>query len=232
MARSGARCVHVAARVVCERELNRMMNATRNKGSTLFSITAVHLDCLLRTWGDQDLVIICDRQGGRGHYGGLLRQMFEDWSLEIVDEQESCSEYRLHRKAAANASAAGVRIVFREKAEVGCLPVAYASMVSKYLREAMMNRFNAFWKSQLPQVTPHRRVPHGRHAVPGRHPFEAAGAGDSGRVADPGEMIVIRGSGRDPGRRCGSTLRFAPAWMGGLAGARCEFADVWPRSGW
>ncbi len=138
----------MSARVICERELNQMMNATRNKGSTLFSISAMHLDELLRTFGGQDLTIICDRQGGRGHYGSLLRLMFEEWSLEIVSEIEARSEYRLEQAGKT------VRIVFQEKAEAACLPVALASMVSKYLRETLMRRFNSFWQIQLPGVRP------------------------------------------------------------------------------
>ncbi len=148
MKRVGTRCVHLSARVTCERELNRMLNATRNKGSTLFSITATHLDDLLRHFADRGLTIICDRQGGRGHYGSLLRLMFEEWSLEIVSEIEARSEYRMER------SGQRVRIIFQEKAEQACLPVALASMVSKYLREAMMKRFNAYWRIQLPGVVP------------------------------------------------------------------------------
>ena len=34
------------------------------------------------------------------------------------------------------------------------LPVAVASMLSKYLREALMRRFNAFWQTHLPEVSP------------------------------------------------------------------------------
>ena len=74
--------------------------------------------------------------------------MFDEWSLEVISEEESCSEYRLHKREQS------VRIIFREKAEAGCLSVAYASMVSKYLREAMMRRFNAYWHKQSPGVTP------------------------------------------------------------------------------
>jgi hypothetical protein len=148
MDRSGAKLVHLGARVVFERQLNRMLEATRNKASTLFSVSATHLDHLLRTYGDQDLVIVCDRQGGRGHYGPLLRLMFEDWSLEIVGEQDARSEYRLSRDGH------DVRIVFAEKAEAQCMPVALASMLSKYLRETMMRRFNAWWRQHLPEVPP------------------------------------------------------------------------------
>lgn len=145
---AGAACVHMAARVVFERQFNRMVNATRNKSDSLFSIAAIHLDHLLRTYGSRGLVIICDRQGGREHYGRLLRQMFEDWALEIDHETGGHSEYRLTRGGHA------VRVVFCENAEAGCMSVALASMISKYLREAMMRRFNAYWRHHLPNVRP------------------------------------------------------------------------------
>jgi hypothetical protein len=148
MERSGARCVHYAARVLPERQLNRQLTATRNKSSVLFSVAAMHLDHLLRHYGTQDLVIFCDRQGGREHYGHLLRLMFDEWALEIVGEAEGRSEYRLVR------GGHGVRIVFCEKAEAQCLPVAAASMLCKYLREVLMRRFNAYWREQMPGVAP------------------------------------------------------------------------------
>jgi hypothetical protein len=148
MDKCGARCVHLAARVVTERRLNQLLGATHNKGSALFSTSAIHLDHLLRNFGDKDLVIFCDRQGGRSHYGSLLRLMFEEWSMEILVETEQRAEYRLLQNDHA------VRIIFCEKAETQCLPVAVASMLSKYLREALMYRFNAFWKGHLPSVEP------------------------------------------------------------------------------
>jgi hypothetical protein len=148
MERSQARCVHYAARVLPERQLNRQLNATRNKSSVLFSVAAMHLDHLPRHYGTRDLVIFCDRQGGREHYGHLLRLMFDEWSLEIVSEADGRSEYKLSR--AANV----VRIIFTEKAEAQCLPVAAASMLCKYLREVLMGRFNAYWKTLLPELEP------------------------------------------------------------------------------
>ena len=47
-----------------------------------------------------------------------------------------------------------VRIIFREKGETHCMSVAVASMLSKYLREGLMRRFNAFWRRYLPEVQP------------------------------------------------------------------------------
>jgi hypothetical protein len=153
MERTGTRCVHLAARVLPEKQLNRMFDQTRNKAGVLFSTTAAHLDYLLKTFGHRQLVIFRDRQGGREHYGSLLRLMFEDWPLDIVREQEGHAEYVLHHPE-KSASTPPVRLIFREKGETHCMSVAVASMLSKYLREGLMRRFNAFWRQLLPDVTP------------------------------------------------------------------------------
>ena len=89
--------MRLAARVLCERQFNVMLSNTRNKASALFSIVAIHLDQLLRNYGEQNLTIVCDRQGGREHYGRLLRLMFEEWALEVVCEADGDSEYLLTR---------------------------------------------------------------------------------------------------------------------------------------
>ncbi|MDB5295559.1 MAG: Ribonuclease [Phycisphaerales bacterium] len=148
MEANGARLVHLGARVVSERPYNRMLAATRNKASVLFTQGATHLDHLLREYGHRDLTVFCDRLGGRSSYGHLLRTSFDEWALEIVRQDDGWSEYVLRRGPDA------VRIVFAEKAEAQCLPVAAASMVSKYLREALMRRFNAFWRQHAPGVAP------------------------------------------------------------------------------
>jgi hypothetical protein len=148
MDKAHLRCVYLAARVVPERQFNQMLDATRNKGSALFSTAVVHLDHLIRAYGEHGLVIFCDRQGGREHYGSLLRLMFEDWSLEVTREHDGHSDYKLRRDGHV------VRVIFCEKAEEQCMPVALASMLSKYLREALMGRFNAYWQAMLPELTP------------------------------------------------------------------------------
>jgi hypothetical protein len=149
------KCVSVASlsgRVVLERELNRMVRATRNKASVLFSVASVHIDHLVRTYAGHGLVIVCDRQGGREHYGALLRSLFEETGggdFEVSSETPKRSEYRLRRSGCPP-----VRIIFTEKAEAQSLPVALASMLSKYLREVLMHRFNEYWKSHLPDLAP------------------------------------------------------------------------------
>jgi len=148
MERTGARCVHLQARIVLERQLNHMFEQTRNKSSALFSVAASHIDVLLRNFADRGLTIFCDRHGGRARYGHLLRLMFEDWDLHIEQETDGYSEYRLTQGDRS------VRLIFTEKAEAQCLPVALASMLSKYAREALMRRFNAWWQRLLPDLQP------------------------------------------------------------------------------
>jgi hypothetical protein len=148
MRRQETACVHLAARLVCERQFNTMVNATRNKASALFSTSAIHLDHLLRAFPEEEVLIFCDSQGARRRYGSLLRTMFEEWALEVIVETDTLSEYRLGRGGRWN------RLIFCDKAEARCMAVAVASMLCKYLREALMGRFNAFWASHLPQVTP------------------------------------------------------------------------------
>jgi hypothetical protein len=148
MMRMEMKCVHLSARVLPEGQLNRQLAATRNKASVLFSTAAIHLDHILRNYAAQGPVIICDRHGGRGHYGSLLRMMFPDWSLRIETETEALSEYTL------TSTSGTARIIFSEKAESQSMSVAVASMLSKYLREALMRRFNAWWKNHIPDLTP------------------------------------------------------------------------------
>lgn len=145
---AGCAFEHLAAEVVLEGRLNQMFEQTRNKSSVLFSLSAFHLDHLLRTYDEKNLTIVCDRQGGREHYGRLLMLMFEDWQLEIEVEREDLSDYRLHRNGHT------VRLLFATKSESQSMPTAVASMLCKYLREAMMHRFNSFWKQHLPDVAP------------------------------------------------------------------------------
>jgi hypothetical protein len=63
-----------------------------------------------------------------------------------MSELEGRSEYRLRDGDHV------VRIIFTEKAEEQCLPVALASMLSKYLRECLMHRFNHFWRGHVPEL--------------------------------------------------------------------------------
>lgn len=152
LAKANCSVAHLHAHVLPECRLNAMFDATQNKSSTSFTFVARHIDALLRDHAaaseDGELLIVIDRQGGRTHYGDLLRQMFEDWSLEVISEMPKRAEYRLIDGDRA------ATIVFAEEAEKQCASVAIASMLSKYLREALMRRFNAYWRTHVPDLKP------------------------------------------------------------------------------
>lgn len=136
------------AHVLLEDRFNEMTAKTLNKSSVLFSITAQHIDRLLCEHAAEGLVIVCDRHGGRSHYSSLLRLMFEDWDLTILNETETRADYVLRR------GTSWARLTFAEKADGSCLMTAMASMLAKYLRERLMRRFNAFWRRLAPELKP------------------------------------------------------------------------------
>jgi hypothetical protein len=141
-------CLLYRCHVLLEGPLNKIMDATRNKSSASFTIVARHIDHLLRHHAGEGLVIFCDRQGGRSHYGSLLRMMFDDWSLAVAKEDPDYCEYHLSRADKT------VRIIFAEKAEAQAMPVALASMLAKYLRECLMHRYNLYWQALVPGIQP------------------------------------------------------------------------------
>ncbi len=66
----------------------------------------------------------------------------------MQEENERISRYRL-------AGAGGDWFVeFAVGADANHMPVALASMTAKYVREALMLRFNAYWRQWLPEVKP------------------------------------------------------------------------------
>lgn len=148
MEQAKASLVHLQAHVMLEREYNRMVEQTRNKSNVLWSVAARHLDTLVNSFSDRGLVVFCDRQGGRSHYGPSLQMLFDGWELEIIRESDGYSEYGLVRGDRR------VRVIFCEKAEAQCMSVALASMLSKYCRESLMGRFNAYWRAHVPGVKP------------------------------------------------------------------------------
>jgi ribonuclease HII len=136
------------AAVLVEEPFNKLTDATHNKSSTSFTLVARHMDMLIRQFAGEGLLIYCDRQGGRSHYGSLLRLMFEDFALRIIQETPQECEYHLVRGDQV------VRFVFAEKSESKAMPVALASIVAKYLRESLMHRYNRWWTQKVPGLTP------------------------------------------------------------------------------
>ena len=141
----GLRCI--ASDIVLTERFNSMTNSLGSKGATLSRTT---LELVRRVWNpnrDGPALIVADKHGGRSRYQGLLAEVFETLPL-CVDERPECSRYRIGE----------TEVRFEARAERH-LPVAVASMVSKYVRELSMEAFNRFWRGHLPDLAPTKGYP-------------------------------------------------------------------------
>jgi ribonuclease HII len=98
--------------------------------------------------GDEALVFCIDKHGGRNYYAAMLQDAVPDGMIVASEESAGRSIYTalgLGRK---------VRFTFEPRAEAAHFCVAAASMISKYLREALMHDFNRFWRAHVPHLKP------------------------------------------------------------------------------
>ena len=148
MNQTGLVCGGLAAEIVAEDQFNLRVSQTRNKAAVLIEHVLRLIQAAGASGADEDLIVRVDRLGGRADYRGLLQASFPERHLHILEQSEECSRYRL----------AGARndwtIEFTVDADKNHLPVALASMVAKYLREALMTRFNAYWQERFPSLRP------------------------------------------------------------------------------
>ena len=148
MAETGMTCCGMMAEVVTEDRFNQRVSRTRNKAAVLSEQVLRLIQSAAQRAGGQDLVVRADRLGGRTNYRPLLAAAFPERHLHIREVSEHRSRYRL---AAADND---WFIEFAVDADKRHLPVALASMLAKYLREVLMQRFNDFWTERLPNLRP------------------------------------------------------------------------------
>lgn len=115
---------------------NRIVEQVRNKSQVLFIAAAQLIQQVLAACPDENVYILVDRQGGRAHYREHLLRSFPGMDLRILREGPDSSAYELHDGRRT------VRLRFEVSADDHHLPVSLASMVSKYVRELLMERVN------------------------------------------------------------------------------------------
>jgi len=152
MTKADLRLMALRAEVMFVGEYNRTVEATQNKSITLFDVNSRLLMYLVgRLWRDGPcgaVRIFADRLGGRMRYLGLLQRLFDGCSFKVLDETEKLSAYRITGRQHEMELHYGIDFD-REH-----LPVALASMVSKYLRELFMELFNRFWAGHVAGLAP------------------------------------------------------------------------------
>jgi hypothetical protein len=125
---------------------NDQVQQLGSKGQ-LLSHSTIKLACDLLADCDGDVLIQCDKHGGRNRYGPLLQRFFPDVLVRCHGEGRAISTYRWDHEGRQ------VEARFITNGE-SFLPSALASMASKYLRELAMIAFNRYWTAQLPDIRP------------------------------------------------------------------------------
>jgi ribonuclease HII len=127
---------------------NKMMSSMRNKANVLFFATSQLIKNAFDDSPGNNVQIIVDRQGGRVHYREHLQRMFSDMELAIIREDQKASIYGLQ------ADGRTMRLHFVVDADEQFLPVSLASMVSKYLRELLVDNINRYFIAFCPGIKP------------------------------------------------------------------------------
>ncbi len=140
------RLTGLTARVLPESSYNVLVRATGNKHETLIQEVMELIDA---AWTpDVDHVFAVDRLGGRKRYGAKLAFAFPFQPLHVCEETPRLSRYRVEGKGSS------AEIFFRVHGEDHHPECALASMMAKYLREALMHGFNVYWASRAPGLLP------------------------------------------------------------------------------
>jgi ribonuclease HII len=146
LAAAGVRLVGMFCRAVFPCEFNSLVE-TGNKADALSRVTLALVGEALSSIPADRTHVFCDKHGGRDYYLPLLQQQFPDDWIEVRRQtgMESCYRFGGEQRP--------VEIGFYVGGEK-FLPVALASMTSKYVRETAMRPFNEFWCGRVPGLKP------------------------------------------------------------------------------
>lgn len=127
---------------------NALLDKWGTKAAVLADGVISLLDANRKLPGDEPIVFLIDKLGGRNFYAAMISTAFSDgWVVAEREGPEICS-YRIigiERE---------IRLVFQPRADGSHLTVALASMVCKYLREIFMKQFNRWWIGHVPGIKP------------------------------------------------------------------------------
>jgi hypothetical protein len=148
MAARGIQFRGVWVEVLCEGDYNQLVSATHNKAVVLFQQNMRLIQRISERVGNRALWIWADRHGGRMAYLKPLMNAWSDADFEVLEESPERSGYRLTRS--------GIPWIIRYlvDGEACQMPVALASIFSKYIRELLMICFNRYWCGLIPDLRP------------------------------------------------------------------------------
>ncbi len=147
-AEAGVEFIGARSLPLFEGAFNRAVEETDNKQEVLFAQAARLIGSLMKRFANEDLVIHVDKQGGRDRYGPVLAKRFLGSRLTVKHQDRRAGHYRVRHADGE------FEVRFLMHGEKHSMPVALASMYSKYVRELYMRLFNEFWNTHVPGVKP------------------------------------------------------------------------------
>ncbi len=134
--------IAIETRSITARSFNQICSRGYNK-SDLLSMLTIELVANLvdRVPGNGTVDVFCDRHGGRRYYAGVLQNQFSDGLVRVIEETKESSVYEMDQGRPR-------RIHFTVKGD-RFTPVAYSSLVAKFLRERFMERLNDYFVRQF-----------------------------------------------------------------------------------
>ena len=145
---AGIRLQAIRIAVIEPDVFNALIDQHGNKAEALSTVSLQLLASVVPQTEGEPVLAVCDKHGGRNRYDRLLSACFDDAFVFRICESAERSIYRL----------GNLEIRFQPRAETQ-FPVALASMVSKYVRELAMLRWNRFWQECMPGLKPTQGYP-------------------------------------------------------------------------
>lgn len=148
----GVRLLGIASRRVQPKEFNLLIDRLGLKSELLAEITMETALSLLRpilkrNSEKKEIILCCDKLGGRNRYGYLLTRFFPESKFRVEIESRALSVYWVPL------SRGRMTVLFQAKGESN-IPTALSSIVSKYQREISMEAFNRYWQRRRFDLEP------------------------------------------------------------------------------
>lgn len=137
----GAQLLGIQSRVITAASFNRYCDDGSNKSDLLSQTTLQLARSVLDSLSilpDESVAVYCDRHGGRRYYAGPLQSVFDGTLVGVIVESQTESSYRVPY----GQRDFGIRFTVKGDSFT---PVAFSSMVAKYLREKAMESLNAYF---------------------------------------------------------------------------------------
>jgi ribonuclease HII len=141
LAQKGVEIVAVRSVILCARRMNDGLDAGKSR-FTLDLHAMERLVLALRDLAGSEVTAVCGKVGGFGKYGNAFGPLAGRLHT-VIEEGRARSAYRFPGLG---------EIAFVRDSDASDLCVAMASMVGKYLREALMGRIARHYQSLVPDL--------------------------------------------------------------------------------